>query len=82
MFATVTVNNDLQQQAMSVPNNALIFDNSQYYVLVFKNQKDVQIRAVEVLSANGTTTYIKSGLQPGEMVVGSQAILIYGALNS
>ena len=82
MFATVTVNNGLKQQAISVPNKALIFDNSQYYVVVYKNQKDVKIRAVEIISSNGKTTYIKSGLEPGEMVIGSQAILIYGALNN
>jgi len=82
MFATVTVNNGTQQDAISVPNKALIFDNSKYYVLVYKGAKDVEIRAVDIISANGNTTYIKSGIQPGEMVIGSQAILIYGALNN
>ena len=82
MFATVTVNNGLQQQAISVPNKALIFDNSQYYVLVYKSKKEVEIRSVDVISSNANTTYIKTGVQPGEMVIGSQAILIYGALNS
>ena len=62
MFATVTVNNGLKQDAISVPNRALIFDNSQYYVLVYKGKKDVQIRSVDVISANGNTTYIKSGI--------------------
>ncbi len=82
MFATVTVNNGLKQEAISIPNKALIFDNSQYYVLIYKGKKDVQIRAVDIISANNSTTYIKSGIQPGEMVIGSQAILIYGALNN
>ena len=82
MFATVTVNNGLKQEAISIPNKALIFDNSQYYVLVYKGKKDVEIRAVDIISSNNSTTYVKSGIQPGEMVVGSQAILIYGALNN
>jgi cobalt-zinc-cadmium efflux system membrane fusion protein len=72
----------LKQEAISIPNKALIFDNSQYYVLIYKGKKDVQIRAVDIISANNSTTYIKSGIQPGEMVIGSQAILIYGALNN
>ena len=82
MFATVTVNNDLDRQAISVPINALIFDHSQYYVLVYKGPKNVQIRSVEIISTNNKTAYIKSGVEPGEMVIGSQAILIYGALNN
>lgn len=82
MFATVTVNNDLDRQAISVPLSALIFDHSQYYVLVYHSRKDVQIRAVEILSTNNHTAYIKSGVQAGEQVIASQAILIYGALNN
>ncbi len=82
MFATVTVNNDLPEEAISVPNNALIFDHSQYFVIVYKGNKNAEIRSVEIISSNGKTTYIKNGVKPGEMVVGSQAILIYGALNS
>ncbi len=82
MFATVTVNNDLDRQAISVPLSALIFDHSQYYVLVYNNQKDVQIRSVDIISTNNNTAYIKSGVVPGDKVIASQAILIYGALNS
>ncbi len=82
MFATVTVNNDLDRQAISVPLSALIFDHSQYYVIVYKGKKDVQIRAVEIISTNNKTAFIKSGIETGEKVIASQAILIYGALNS
>ncbi len=82
MFATVTVNNDLPEEAIAVPSKALIFDHSQYYVVVYKGKNNAEIRSVDIISANSTTTYIKSGIKPGEMVIGSQAILIYGALNS
>jgi len=82
MFATATVNNGLATQAISVPLSALIFDHSQYYVLVYHNQKDVQIRSVELVSTNNNTAYIKSGIATGEQVIASQAILIYGALNN
>jgi membrane fusion protein, heavy metal efflux system len=82
MFATVTVSNNLDRQAISVPVTALIFDHSQYYVIVYRGKKDVQIRSVEIISTNNKTAYIRSSLEPGERVIASQAILIYGALNS
>jgi cobalt-zinc-cadmium efflux system membrane fusion protein len=82
MFATVTVSNDLDRQAISVPLGALVFDHSQYYVLVYKSAKDVEIRSVDIISENAKTAYIKAGVTPGEMVIGSNAILIYGALNN
>ncbi len=82
MFATVTVNNSENKEAISVSSGALIFDHSQYYVLLYKGRKDIQIRPVDVISINGQTAYIKSGVLPGERLIGSQAILIYGSLNN
>ncbi len=82
MFATVIVNNSENRQAVSVSTNAIVFDHSQYYVLLYNNKKDVQIRPVELLSTNGNTAFIKKGIAPGDRVIGSQAILIYGALNN
>jgi cobalt-zinc-cadmium efflux system membrane fusion protein len=82
MFATVTLENNENKAAISVSAKSLVFDNSQYYVVVLDAQNHVQIRAVQLISNNGTTAYIQSGLSPGERVVASNAILIYGSLNS
>ncbi len=82
MFATVSLNDRENKQAVSVASSALVFDHSQYYVITVKGEKDVQIRPVDIISINGSTVYIKSGLRPGERVIGSNALLIYGSLNS
>ena len=82
MFVSVTVVNKENKQAICIPSKALIFDHSQYYVLLYNNKKDVQIRQVELLSINGNTAFIKKGISPGDRVIGSQSILIYGALNN
>jgi cobalt-zinc-cadmium efflux system membrane fusion protein len=82
MFATVTLNDDEHKRAISVSSKALIFDNSQYYVIVVTGNKNVQIRPVQLISNNGKTAYIQAGLAPGERVIASDAILIYGSLNS
>jgi cobalt-zinc-cadmium efflux system membrane fusion protein len=82
MFANVTVNSATNQQAITVPESALVFDHSQYYVVVYNGPKDVKIRSVNVLSINGSKAYIKSGISLGERVIASQTILIYAALNS
>ena len=82
MFATVTVNNSGNEQALAISSSALIFDHSQYYVLIFKDRKNVQIRPVDVISINGETAFVKSGVNAGDLLIGSLAILIYGSLNS
>jgi len=82
MFATVTLSSNENKQSLSVSSKSLIFDNSQYYVIVIKGAKDVQIRSVQVLGINGKTAYISNGLKQGERVIESDALLIYGSLNN
>lgn len=82
MFATVSINDTEDQKAISIASSDLVFDHSQYYVIVLTGGRRVQLRPVEIISTNGKTAYIKSGVNPGERLVSSNAILIYGSLNS
>jgi len=82
MFAIVSINNNQHQQATAISASDLVFDHSQYYVITVNGKKDVQIRPVVVIAINGKTAYIKNGVNPGERLIGSQALLIYGSLNS
>ena len=82
MFANVTVSNMENKSMISIPSKALIFDHSQYYVLVYKSPSEITIRPVEVLNAVGDHTFISAGLVEGERVVASEALLIYQELNS
>lgn len=82
MFATVTMYTKGNGRALAISSSDLVFDNSQYYVVVYNDRKHISIRPIEVLSANGETTYIKSGVNSGERIIGSNALLIYGSLNN
>jgi len=82
MYASITVNDQENRQALSVPSSAVIFDNSQYYVLVYHDKSDVKITPIKYISQVGNTTFIGGGVNVGDKVVASQAILIYNALNS
>jgi membrane fusion protein, heavy metal efflux system len=82
MFASVTVTNPENKQSLCVSSKSLMFDHSQYYVLLFKSKDDVRITPVQVISSIGDKTYISAGIQEGEKVISSQVVLIYDALNS
>ncbi|PWT73618.1 MAG: efflux RND transporter periplasmic adaptor subunit [Bacteroidetes bacterium] len=82
MFANVTVNTIENKKMLSIPSRALIFDHSQYYVLVFKSRSDISIRPIEVANIVGDIAYITTGMEEGEKVIASQALLIYQELNS
>ncbi|HUZ61206.1 MAG TPA: efflux RND transporter periplasmic adaptor subunit [Hanamia sp.] len=82
MFASVTVVNNTNKEALCIPSSTLVFERSQYFVLLYKSQSNVTITPVQVISTNGNRTYISGGVQAGDKLIGSDAVLIYTALNS
>lgn len=82
MFASVTVVNKTDQQAICIPSDAITFNNSQYYVLVYKSNSDVRITPVQVIGTNADKTYITGGIKEGDLLIGSNVVLIYQSLNS
>ena len=82
MFASVLIANPENTEALSISSKALIYDNSRYYVLVYNGNGDASITPVEVINTQGDKTYIRSGLKEGDRIISSQAIMIYGELNS
>jgi cobalt-zinc-cadmium efflux system membrane fusion protein len=82
MFASVMLTNKTTHtSALCVPSEALIFDRSQHFVLVYKSQSDVQIVPVEVLSEYGNSSFITGDVQPGDKIISSNTVLIYQSLN-
>jgi cobalt-zinc-cadmium efflux system membrane fusion protein len=82
MFASVVVNTTENKKMVSIPSRTLIFDHSQYYVLVYKSPSEITIRPVQVGNTVGDRTYISEGLTEGERLIGTDAVLIYQELNS
>ncbi|HEY4287348.1 MAG TPA: efflux RND transporter periplasmic adaptor subunit [Puia sp.] len=82
MYASITVSDKENKQCLSIPSQALIFDHSQYYVLVYNSRTDIKITPVQVINTVGERTFLASGVNDGDKVISSQAILIYNALNS
>lgn len=82
MFASVIVTNKVDKEAICISSKDVVFDHSQNYVLVYKSKSDVQVRPVNVINTVGNKTYLLDGVQPGETIIGSQAILMYDAINN
>ena len=82
MFASVTISNTQHKQAIYIPQTALIFDHSQYYVLVYHGGGKADITPVQKLSSLGDKVYLSDGVTPGQQVVASSALQIYDQLNN
>jgi len=82
MFANVKVTNQENKQALCVASTAVIFDHSQNYVLVYRNNSDIKIVPVQVINTVDSRTFVTGDIKPGDKVIASQTILIYDALNN
>lgn len=82
MFASVKVIHPENKQMLCVPSSSVIFDHSQYYVLVYHSRKNVIITPVQIAKTTRDKTYISSGLKKGERVIATNPLMIYQALNS
>lgn len=81
MNCTVNISFSENKTMLTVPSPAVIFDKSKYWVMVYTDREHIETREVELYRQLDDTSYLSSGLQPGETVISRNAILIYDALN-
>ncbi|WP_435357705.1 efflux RND transporter periplasmic adaptor subunit [Emticicia sp. SJ17W-69] len=81
MRATIKLSYAESQQMLAIPSEAVIFDKSKNFVMIFKDRNNIETRQVEVFRQVGSITYILSGLKGGEKVMTANQLLIYDELN-
>jgi cobalt-zinc-cadmium efflux system membrane fusion protein len=82
MRATIKLSYEEPDKPMlMVPSEAVIFDKSKNFVMIFKDRNNIETRQIEVFRQVGKDTYVTSGLQPGEWIITKNQLLIYDALN-
>lgn len=81
MSATVTLRYLENNKKIAIPSNAIVFDKSKNWVMVYHDKQNIETRLIEVYKQAGDTTYLKNGIQEGETVITQNQALIYDALN-
>lgn len=82
MYANVIVSYSEPETMITIASSALVFDNSNNYVLVYKGEKNFDVRKVEVYKTIGAKAYIRSGIKENDRIVTSNQLLIYNALTN
>lgn len=83
MAADIVIQLDSNEgDALAVPNNALIFDNNQNYVVVFIDDCHQEVRKVTPIAKNNLYTYVSDNVKEGEVVITTNELLIYDQLNN
>jgi len=81
MYAQVRILNTEKAKEISVPADAVVFNDNRYFVLVYKNRQKVDTRAVTVTKTVGNTSYVTGDLKPGEVIITKNQLLVYDELN-
>lgn len=81
MRATIKLTYEEEKEMVTIPSEALLFDNSRTYVMIFKDRNNIETRQVELHRQVGEKAYISSGIMIGEKVMTSNQLLVYDALN-
>lgn len=81
MFANVKVSYTEPVKKLTIPSNALIFDKSRNFVMVYLADDNIETREVTLYKDNGRVAYIESGLKEGDKVMTKFQLLVYDALN-
>lgn len=81
MFAQINVRYQGTEQKVAIPSEAIIFDKSKRFVMVYFADDHIETREVTVYKELNAITYLESGVKPGEKVMTKYQLLVYDALN-
>jgi len=82
MFSTIEINAERAESKPVIDNNALIFDNNEYFVVVYNDTCDMEVRHVQINSRNQNKVFIDAGIEAGESIVSNRQLLIYNRLTA
>ncbi len=82
MLVDVSALKTSEVSALSIPTDALVFDNNKNFVVVFKDYCDMEIRMVKTSSKGNGNTFIIEGLKENERIVSKNHLLIYEQLKN
>ncbi len=81
MVATVKIIAEEPRQAVAIPSGAVVFDKSRQFVIIYKDRNHLETREIIVENSTEGISYVKNGLQDGEVVISKNALFVYEAMN-
>jgi cobalt-zinc-cadmium efflux system membrane fusion protein len=82
MYANIVVNYEEPKRLVTIASDALVFDNSNNYVLIYNGGKNIKVEKVDLYKSIGGRAYIKKGIKEGDKIITRNQLLIYNALTN
>ncbi len=80
MSVVIQLHEELPNELVAVPSQALIFDEDTYFVIVQELNNSFSIKEVIPQGHNADVTYLNAGIKEGDKVVVKNQLLIYSEL--
>lgn len=77
MSADISVERRVGRQAVAIAEDAVIFDNNQYFAVVYEGDCRLQARRITFLTKDNQWYFVDEGLEEGELVVSQNHLLVY-----
>lgn len=68
------------QRAFAIPNKAILFSNNANYVVLYRDDCDLEMKQVDIRYSNEAYSYVAEKFPQGTKVVASNALLIFEEL--
>jgi cobalt-zinc-cadmium efflux system membrane fusion protein len=81
MFATITVKGRASGKMVCIPSEAVILSHSKRYVVVKKDDRQLQVREIQLVKRIGEDSFV-AGVSAGEQVVTNSQVFLFEALSS
>jgi cobalt-zinc-cadmium efflux system membrane fusion protein len=80
MFARVMVSNKESQRAICIPTQSIVSQDGRQYVVIYNRRDSLDVSEVQIVKTVGDRTFISEGVQPGQLVVTKEQLLIFNQL--
>lgn len=80
MMVSVTVHQPLQREAIALPVNDVIFDNDEYFIVVYHNDCDVQTKTIKPFAHDRKFYYLEmdnGSVNKGDTMISQNQLLIF-----
>ncbi len=82
MTVAIHLKNNSEQRVVTLPTEAVIFDNNAYWVVCKENDNTTTVKEVIPNGTNGKLTFIQAGVNEGDDIVIKDQLLIYSAIKT
>ena len=82
MVADILIKIQTGERAYIIPVDDVIFDDNQYFILVYHSDCNVEIRPINIYARNSNFYYLNDGIKDGEKIITQNQLLIYEKLKS